>query len=261
MARYDPDRIAALAAGQLRPDEAVALEREIAGDPRASAELAAQRLALDAFHLSPAPVLSAEERTDLRRAVAAALNLEESAVTRAVPVQRRLPWRPIAVAAAALAVIAGIVPLVGLLSVGGEQAAMTTTAEATLAARNGAEESTPDAALTTGDTESYADDGDSTVGVLSTGVPSPEAARAIEALLADPAALVASAEEGLATCAAEAAALLGEGQTLSGAPLHLESGEAVAWFSSPGGSSLESLAIFDAADCTLLAGPLPHPAP
>ena len=77
MAKYDPDRIAALAAGSLDPAEAAALEAEIAADPRAAAELAAQRLALDAIRRAPAPVLSADERTELRRAVAAALHLED----------------------------------------------------------------------------------------------------------------------------------------------------------------------------------------
>ena len=78
MSKYDPDRIAALAAGSLDPAEAAAFEAEIAADPRATAELAAQRLALGAIRRSPAPVLSADERAELRRAVAAALHLEES---------------------------------------------------------------------------------------------------------------------------------------------------------------------------------------
>ncbi len=129
MAKYDPDRIAALAAGLLEPAEAAALEKEIAADPRAAAELAAQRLALEALRRAPAPVLSAEERTELRRAVAAALNLEEAPAAAVVSSRRRVPWRPLAVAAAALAVVAAVVPLVGLLSVGDDQTAMTSQAE------------------------------------------------------------------------------------------------------------------------------------
>ena len=253
MNRYDPDRIAALAAGQLRPDEAAAAEREIADDPRAATELAAQRLALEALRRAPAPLLSAEERTELRSRVAAALNLEESAVARVVSSRRRVPWRPIAVAAAAVAVIAAVVPLVGLLSVGGDQAAMTTAAEAAIGARNGVEETAPDAALTES-AEDYADDGDLTAGVLGAGSLAAEAADAVERILADPVELFASAEDDLATCAPEAAALFGEAANLTAASLPLPSGEAVAWFSSPDGAAVESLAVFDPADCSLLAG-------
>jgi len=98
MSRYDPDRIAALAAGSLDPAEAAAFEAEIAADPRATAELVAQRLALGAIRRAPAPVLSADERAELRRAVAAALHLEESPrlVTAAASPRRRVPWRPLA---------------------------------------------------------------------------------------------------------------------------------------------------------------------
>ena len=255
MARYDPDLIAALAAGQFPPEEATALEREIAGDPRAAADLAAQRLALEALHRAPAPILSAEERTELRRRVAAALNLEEGTVARVVSVRRRVPWRPLAVAAAALAVIAAIVPLTGLLSVGGDEVAMTTTAQAEIAARNGAEEAAPDVA------ENYSDDGDLTAGLLGTQSYSPDPARAAEEMLADPSALLSSSAEGLALCDDEAAALLGENERLAAARLPLAEGEAVVWFLSPDGISLEKLAIFDAADCRLLAGPLPDPRP
>jgi len=253
MARYDPDRIAALAAGQLRPDQAAAAEREIAGDPRAATELAAQRLALETLRRSPAPLLSAEERTELRSRVAAALNLEESTVTRVVSSRRRVPWRPIAVAAAALAVIAAVVPLIGLLSVGGDRAAMTTSAEATVAARNGSEEAAPDAALTEG-VEDYADYGGITPGVLGAGSLAAEAAQAVDRLLADPAELFSSAEDDFTTCAREAADLLGEAAKPAAAPLPLPSGQAVAWFISSDGAMVESLAVFDPGDCTLLAG-------
>ena len=130
MAKYDPDRIAALAAGALDPAEAAVLEAEIAADPRAAAELAAQRLALEAIHRAPAPLLSAAERTDLRRAVAAALHLEDSAqpAAAALASRRRVPWRPLAVAAAALTALVAAVPLFGLLSVGDDEASQTTIA-------------------------------------------------------------------------------------------------------------------------------------
>ena len=253
MNRYDPDRIAALAAGQLRPDQAAVAEKEIAEDPRAAAELAAQRLALETLRRSPAPLLSAEERTGLRSRVAAALNLEESTVARVVFSRRRVPWRPLAVAAASLAVIAAVVPLVGLLSVGGDQAAMTTTAQATVAARTGAEEAAPDA-LVTESAENYADDGDLPPSMLSTGTLAAEAAQAVERLLAEPAELFASAEDDLTACAREAADLLGEAADPAAAALALPSGEAVAWFTPSDGAAVESLAVFNPADCTLLAG-------
>jgi hypothetical protein len=253
MTRYDPDQIAALAAGQLEPAEAAALEREIAADPRSVAELAAQRLALEALHRSPAPVLSAEESTTLRRNVATALNLEEGAVARTVTSSRRVPWRSIAVAAAALAVIAVVVPLVGLLSVGGDQAAMTTTADADITARNQAAETGAPLATTPAGAEDQAGADDLAGGLLSAEGFTADAATALEDLVDDPAALIAAAEDDLTTCAAEAADLLGTESQRAAAALPLEAGEVIVWFVSPDGNSVTRLAIFDPAGCTLLA--------
>lgn len=122
MPRYDPETIAALAEGRLDPEEAAALEREIAADPVAAAELAAQRLALEALTAIPRPELTPSERTELRAAVADAIGI---AVAEPAPAstQRAVPWGSLGIAAAALAAIVAIVPATGLLSTGGDDAA------------------------------------------------------------------------------------------------------------------------------------------
>ncbi|HUU61761.1 MAG TPA: hypothetical protein VMX37_05195 [Acidimicrobiia bacterium] len=249
MAKYDPDRIAALAAGLIEPAEAAALQEEIAADPRAAAELAAQRFALDALHQAPAPVLSAEERSELRRAVAAALNLEESPAAAADSSRRRVPWRPIAVAAAALAALAAVVPLAGLLSVGDDQAAMTSVAEATMTARTASDYSQ--------ESLTGAHDGTDDLAAWPTTVaPFRAGDQAIEELLADPASLIAFADANLSACRAEAVSLLGEENDPAAAAMTGETGELVVWFVSPDGLTVQSLAVFDRAGCDLLAS---HP--
>ncbi|MFH1330269.1 MAG: hypothetical protein ABIJ48_06455 [Actinomycetota bacterium] len=262
MYRYDPDRIAALAAGSLDPAEAAAFEAEIAADPRAAAELAAQRLALAAIRRAPAPVLSADERTALRRSVAAALHLEESPrlVTAAASTARRVPWRPLAVAATALAALVAAVPLFGLLSVGGDESPDTTVvfaATTTLPA---------DTALATVDAGSQeqsptTDDSSAEVAILGapdSGIDLPgaratgEATRAIEDIVADPAPLFAPTPRALFPCAEEAQALLGVTQP-GAAVLALDGAEVVVWFVSNDGATVDRLVAFDPATCWLLA--------
>ncbi len=118
MPRYDPETIAALAEGRLEPEEAAALEREIAADPVASADLAAQRLALEALAAAPPAELTPSERTELRAAVADALGIVASDPI-GEPRRRTAPWASLGIAAAALAALVAIVPVVGLLSTGG----------------------------------------------------------------------------------------------------------------------------------------------
>jgi hypothetical protein len=118
MTRYDPELIAALAEGRLDPQEAEALERAIAADPVASADLAAQRTALEAMRQEPAPMLSSSERSDLRNRIAAELGL--TPVDAPAPAPRRIAWGSIAVAAAALVGVIAIVPVVGLLTTSGD---------------------------------------------------------------------------------------------------------------------------------------------
>jgi hypothetical protein len=120
MPRYDPDLIAALAEGRLDPDEAAALEREVASDPVASAELAAHRLVLETIAATEAPRMTMAERSQLRESVASALGVTaaEHTATASAPT-RRVPWGSLGIAAAALAGLVAIVPVVGLLSTGG----------------------------------------------------------------------------------------------------------------------------------------------
>jgi hypothetical protein len=257
MAKYDPDRIAALAAGALDPAEAAVLEAEIAADPRAAAELAAQRLALEAVRRAPAPLLSDAERTELRRAVAAALHLEDSAqpAAAALASRRRVPWRPLAVAAAALTALVAAVPLFGLLSVGDNEAAQTTIA---LSATS---ESQEDGDLVT----AGADAPENLVGTATTAAATTTIAattlremtfadETVGSLLADPARLFAPAADGAVACLDEARILL---RAPDPAGLHLAPAEGgrdmVIWFLSSDGATVEALVALDAGTCELLA--------
>lgn len=147
MRRFDPDLIAALAEGFLGPDEAAAVERDIAADPAASAELAAQRAALSFLGSVEAPQLTASERTALSASVAAALGLDApDAVTHHAP--RRIPWGSLGIAAAALAGLVAIVPVVGLLSTGGSDAgSLDLAAEAPISTDDAARTALADAAV------------------------------------------------------------------------------------------------------------------
>lgn len=118
MPRYDADVIAALAEGRLEPKEAATVEREIAADPVAATQLAELRIALQAAAEAARPELTIAERSDLRAAVADALGITTpEAVAQALP--RRIPWTSLGIAAAALAGLIAVVPVVGLLSTGG----------------------------------------------------------------------------------------------------------------------------------------------
>jgi len=260
MARYDPDRIAALAAGSLDPAEAASLEAQLAADPRAAAELAAQRRALEAIRRAPAGLLSDAERTELRRAVAAALHLDAGPVTAAAPVsRRRVPWRPLAVAAAALAALVAAVPLFGLLSVGDDDAALTTVALAatttapadafnTAPAEGGLQEFT--AAIPEGDAPTLGGTA-VTAGSVETRALD-DAAKAVAGLLADPAALFLWEADGVLPCLEQARILL-ESPDPVGARIAREGGELVVWFLSADGSTVQRLVAFEPATCDFLA--------
>ena len=266
MAKYDPDRIAAFAAGSLDPAEAAAFEAEIAADPRATAELAAQRLALDAIRRAPAPVLSADERTELRRAVAAALHLEDSPEpATVVAARRRLPWRPLAVAAAALAALVAAVPLFGLLSTGDGDAAMTTIAlSATTLARDGSVVAPGAEGLDNFDAESQQDNstllGTATTAAATTtngsvATVSGErvlADKAVADLIADPALLFGSAPAGTIPCGDEARILL-EADDPTGKRLDWGGDQLAVWFLSTDGATVQRLVAFDPATCEFLA--------
>ena len=126
MPRFDLDTIAALAEGRLDPERARELERGIASDPVASAELAAHRTALAAARTAPSPTLSDDERSTLHASIASALGLEEPEAAQAPSAPRRVPWAAISLAAAALVALVSIAPLADLLSTGSETAAATT---------------------------------------------------------------------------------------------------------------------------------------
>jgi len=269
MAKYDPDRIAALAAGSLDPAEAAALEAEIAADPRAAAELAAQRLALDAIRRAPAPVLSADERTELRRAVAAALHLEDAEQpVAAITARRRLAWRPLAVAAAALAALVAVVPLFGLLSAGDDEAAMTTMAiAATTEARDGSL-----APSGGGDLENFTAEtgqegvtllgGTTTAAATTTtvfGATTSEervmavADQAVTGLVADPGPLFAPAATAEPVPCGDQARILLEDDDPTGLRLDSYGIDLAIWFLSADGARVQRLVAFAPATCEFLA--------
>jgi hypothetical protein len=261
MAKYDPDRIAALAAGSLDPAEAAAFEAEIAADPRAAAELAAQRLALDAIRRAPAPVLSATERTELRRAVAAALHLEDSPEPAAiVAARRRVPWRPLAVAAAALVALVAAVPLFGLLSTRGDEAAMTTMALSSTTVPRDASVATSGV---DGQENFDAESGGTTSAVTTLGAIAPEitssqarvlaeADKAVADLVADPALLFGQAPSATVPCRDEARILL-EADDPIGRRLDWDGDQLAVWFLSADGATVQRLVAFRPATCEFLA--------
>lgn len=127
MTRYDPDLIAALAEGTLDPEDAARVEREIADNPAALAELEAQRTALTALSEATDAQLTELERTTMRAAIADALGLVEHETAASPAAPRRVPWGAVAVAGAALAGLVAVVPVVGLLNTGGDDAGSTET--------------------------------------------------------------------------------------------------------------------------------------
>jgi hypothetical protein len=127
MPEFDAETIAALAEGRLDPERAGELERAIASDPDAAADLAAQRAALAAVTSAPLPTLSPAERSGLRAAVAEAIGVTATPAQSPSPA-RRVPWGAIGVAAAALAALVAVVPLAGLLRSSGGSALTTTAA-------------------------------------------------------------------------------------------------------------------------------------
>ena len=194
MPRHDPDAIAALAEGRLDPEEAATLEREIAADPIAATQLAELRIALEAAAEAVRPELTVSERSDLRAAVADALGITTpDAVSQTVP--GRVPWGSLGIAAAALAGLIAVVPVVGLLSTGGADnpasldlaaEAATTTLAAQVESRAAATDETEsviaaaeaDDALTIGDASSNGASpfGSSTTLPVTTTTPPPAAA-------------------------------------------------------------------------------------
>jgi len=115
---HDTDLIAAVAEGLLDDDGRA--RADIMSCARCRAELADHETALAALRTAPEPSLSPVESTSLRAAVADAvgLPLPEPSTEEQVS-RRRIPWPALAVAAASLAAIVGVVPVVGLLNTSG----------------------------------------------------------------------------------------------------------------------------------------------
>jgi hypothetical protein len=137
MHEHDPDLVAALAEGSLSPADARTAETEIVACPRCAADLSSQRTAIEALRSLPGLHLAETERTNLRAAVADAINLDLEAdpAPRARQRQRRsIPWPSVAVAALSVLAVVAIVPLVGTLTTSGSgddaasvELALTTT--------------------------------------------------------------------------------------------------------------------------------------
>lgn len=270
MTRFDPELISALAEERLAPGEAEALEREIAGDPDAAAELAAQRRALAVLRGAPAVRLTEAESVLLRAAVAESLGLSSQAAPAASRARRRAPWGAIAVAAASLVAIVAIVPSIGLLNTGGDDATDTTVLAGTATEQEAA---TRDEAAADGGQVLQAEptpaaaEGEALSEELAEAVPPPVAttvaadmAAAVTAV--DPA-LQRLFDENLApdpdptvdSCRDQAVGVLGveTADGLSGALITLdEGGEAVVWFVEDDGG-LDAAAAFSTSDCILLA--------
>jgi hypothetical protein len=252
MADYDLDLIAALAAGTLGPAEAAALEAQIAADPGAATELAAQRRALQAIAGAGTPSLSPTERADLHASVAAALHLERWPQPAPIAAKHRIPWRALALAAGLAAIVAAV-PIIGLLSVGGGEAA-TTVALATSTTTAAARQTVPattNAPGGTGDLATLGAEADQAFAFS-------DASQAADSLFTAPEPLFAPAPEQAAhptqafPCADAAEDALGSGAQ-AGPVLNLDAGEAVVWFVSADGLTIERLLILDTATCSTLA--------
>ena len=270
MSHFDSDLIAALAEGSLDPDRAAALEREIAADPAAAAELSAQRAALGAIREASPIAMSDAERTRLRASVAEQLGIvRETSPKPAAVRRRRIHWPAIGVAAASLVAIVAIVP--GVLRTAGDDADRAGTM---VLAEEDATGSTRPPSADMADTTAPAfdaaapevlgspeetttaqagEDGQvaTTITPTTTTAAATTTARSVDPGLQDLiAAGVLVADDSVSACEAAARELVGEDAVASLVPF--EGRDAVAWFI-PGPEDPEALAVFDAADCALLA--------
>lgn len=121
MHSHNHDLIAALAEGLLAADLIAAAEAELAACAECTAELASQRFAIDALSSLRVPSMTASESAGVRQGVATALGLAEAPAPQRLRRSRRSPWPAIAFAAGLAAVLA-IVPALGLINLGGDDA-------------------------------------------------------------------------------------------------------------------------------------------
>jgi hypothetical protein len=272
MTHFDPDLIAALAEGSLEPARAAELERAVAADPVAAAELAAQRAALEAVRGAAPITLSDGERTRLRSSVAEQLGVVRERSPKLAPVRRRrVHWPAIAVATASLVAIVAVVP--GVLRTGDDAeraGTMVLAEESTVSPEGDARLESADAAATTmaasqpmGSDEVLGTTGETveTPGAedgatVTTTAPTTTAAATTTAPALEPALRellrpgVLVADQAVTACAEEGRAVVG-GEAVA-AQVSFDGIDAVAWFV-PGPEDPAALAVFAAADCTLLA--------
>jgi hypothetical protein len=259
MPDYDPDLIAALAEGLLDHDAAAELERRIATDPEAAAELAAQRAAIAVWRDVEPPLLTPAESSQLHQAVAEALHLD--AATPAARAHRRTPWAAIAVAAATLVAAAVVLPLTlfsthdqtTLSQLAGENLATTVPG-----AREEADDDEGLLGAAGSDTEEMA--------TMEAATPADEAAPQVlsedqyyatwadlaQDLYSNPELLLAKATDDLDTCRLDAMSVLDD-TSISGAEVESQSGTVIVWFTSSDDTVIDQLVIFDPDDCTIQA--------
>ena len=128
MHEHDQDLIVAIAEGTLDAKAAAAAAADISRCSICSADLAAQRIAIVAIAGTSPVSMTAAESAQLRSTVASAVGIEPTRTQAPAPRDRRAPWGSIAIAAASLAGIIGVVPVLGLLTQGSDDIAAATTA-------------------------------------------------------------------------------------------------------------------------------------
>jgi hypothetical protein len=121
MHSHNHDLIAALAEGLLAGDLIASAEAELASCEECTAELAAQRIAVEALSSIKPAAMTATESAGVREGVSAALGLAEDAARPQIRRTRRSPWPAIAFAAGLAGVLA-VVPMLGLITTGSDDA-------------------------------------------------------------------------------------------------------------------------------------------
>ncbi len=271
MREYDPELIFDLVAGDLPPAEAAALEARIAADPKAAAELLAQRATLSALRQATPARLTAAERTTLHAAVASRLGLEpgQAPVART---RRAVPWGAIAVAASAIVAIVAVAPMMSLLDRGSDDALTAADGAATTTQAGAAEFD----ASTGGEAPAMADTATVETTATGTGGPTtlatalaeragepPAVAQDLMLLAADPEAVQVLEQpiDEATLCVAEAETYFGSfGLTYFEYPMETEeAGKSITFLvfhlAAPDGTT-GALVAFDPADCTV---PIPVP--
>ncbi len=260
MRSYDPELIAALAEGTLDSETAAALERRIASDPDAAAELAAQKAAIAVWREVEPPLMTTAESARLRANIAEALNLHPEASV--VIHRRRTPWTTIAVAAATVVAAAVLLPLT--LFSGPKDATSTRLAgdgadtsvreetqadEALLgAAPDGAEGTATEAAPLNGDLSEQT----TAAGWVSVGGEQYTTwSDLADDLYSNPEALLERADPDLDACRADATRILGDPSALA-VQIESPSETAIVWFTPLDDARIDRLVIVDSLDCTVL---------